>query len=221
MSTMRKEIEACLCANLESGLDPFLADNGFMRRKNSLIYSRKLPEVVQRITVHVEIHPKDHPNAAAVIYPFLGVSMDTVNALVKEMTGGDEALGGAADTTLQQPIEFTSAKAARARWPVYQPDSVPGVVDELKSFLEQYTLPVLDVYSTPAGICEEYERAHPSGHLRVDDERVTTSNIHVAAAMVLCGRIADATGVLERHYGRRTGTRKRYQRVFDYLAAKE
>lgn len=211
MNNMTQEIEACVRANLATGLDMSLAAHGFTRRKDSLNYSRKLPEAVQQIRVSIEIHPKDQPNAAAAVYPYMRVSIDAVNALVREITSGGEDLAGTSDITLNQPIDFTAAKVARARWPIYQPDSVPSVVDDMKSFLEQYALPFLDVYSTPAGVCREYEdhggaRGGPLSYL------------HIVAAMVLCGRTADAIAVAERYYGRRTGTRKRYQRVFDYLA---
>jgi hypothetical protein len=140
----------------------------------------------------------------------LEVSIDTVDKLALEMVGGDVSLlSGLPGSTLREPIEFTSAKAMHARWFIFQPDSVPGVVVEVRSFLQQWTLPFLDLYSTPAGICDAYDRG---------DARVVTSNVRVVAAMVLCGRTADAIGVMERWFGK-PGPRKRYKRVFDYLTA--
>lgn len=213
MNSMKAEIEACLRANLETGLDAPLASLGFSRRTTGLSYSRRLADAAQKIEVAVEIHPADRPDSAAAIYPWLSVSIDAVEKLVLEMVGGDVSLlSGLPGGTLREPIEFTSAKAAHARWFVFQPDSVPGIVDEMKLFLQQWTLPFLDRYSTPADICEMYDR----GDARVMND--LAQKLRVAAAMVLCGRTADAIGVMDRWFGK-PGPRKRYQRVFDHLAA--
>lgn len=211
MNSMKAEIEACLRTNLETGLDAYLASLGFIRRKNALTYSRKLAEAIQKIEVPVEIHPGDRPDSAAAVYPWLSVSIEAVEALALEMVGGDESLlSGLPGTTLRQPIEFTSAKAAHARWFVFQEDSVPGIVGGMKSFLEQWTAPFLDLYSTPAGVCSAYEK----GDARVIND--LAQKLRVAAAMVLCGRSTDALRVMDRWFGT-PGLRKRYKRVFDYL----
>lgn len=214
MKSMKTEIEACLRANLETGLDTFLAPLGFTRRKTSLIYVRELAEAVQKIEVAVEIHPADRLDSAAAVYPWLEVTIDAVEKLVLEMVDGDVSrLAGLPSGTLREPIEFTSAKAAHARWFVFQPDSVLGIVGEMKPFLQQWTLPFLDLYSTPIGICEAYDR----GDTRVIND--LAQKLRVAAAMVLCGRTADAISVMDKWFGK-PGPRKRYQRVFDHLVAK-
>jgi len=211
---MKDEIEACLCASLEKGLDPWLQSLGFKRRKNTLFYLRKRESAVQKIEVPVEIHPKDRPDSAAAVYPELEVRIQAVNALVMEMTDGDINLYGHPSITLREPIAFTSgSKGLGARWFVFQPDSVPGIVSEIRLFLQLWTIPFLDRYSTPAHMCDAYDRA---------DARVMhdlTNALRVAAAMVLCGRNADALGVMERWFGK-PGPRRRYQRVFEYLGAR-
>ncbi|HMN42681.1 MAG TPA: hypothetical protein PKE29_17710 [Phycisphaerales bacterium] len=210
MKSMENDIKECLRANLTSGLDAWLLEAGFTRRGNGLIYARELAESIQKIEVAVETHPKDRPDSAAAVYPWLEVSMAAVDQLALEMVGGDlSLLKGLPDITLREPIELTSAKAAHARWFIFQPDSVPGVVSEMRLFLQQWTIPFLNSYSTPAEMCLVY--AH-------DDARVITQPIRVAAAMVLCGRTADAFGVMDRWFGK-PGPRKQYQRVFDYLTA--
>ena len=211
---METEIKECLRANLERGLDAWLLQFGFIRRKSALVYARELAESVQKIEIAVEIHPKDRPDSAAAVYPWLEVSMAAVDKLALEMIGGDVALlPGLPGGTLKEPIEFASAKAAGARWFIFQSDSVPGIVGEMKSFLQQWTIPFLNLYSTPAGICEAYDR----GDARVIND--LAQKLRVAAAMVLCGRTADAIGVMDRWFGK-PGPRKQYQRVFDYLTAK-
>ena len=207
---MRSELKACLRANLREGLDAQMQSSGFSRRQDALTYTRKLPGVVQRIEVGLEVHPMDRRDASAAVYPYLDVRMDSVTAALLEMTGGDENLVVAIDVTLRQPIEHSSAKAAPARWFIFQPDSVPGIVSELRSFLRQWTLPLLDLCSTPAGICEAYQ---------THNERLTNDlgqALRVVAALLLCGRKADAIGIMERRFGA-PGPRKQYQRVFDFL----
>lgn len=214
INSMKLEIEAALRHNLETSLDEAIALFEFDRRENALVYIRKLPGAVQKIEIAIEFHPADRPDSVAAIYPWLSVSIDAVEMLVFEMTGGHDALlVGPSGTTVRQPIEFTSAKEASGRWFIYQPDSIARIVAELRSFLELWTVPFLDLYSTPAGICRAYDQG---------DERVTNQSsqkIRVVAAMMLCGRTADALGVMERWFGR-PGSRKRYQRVFEYLESR-
>ncbi len=211
MSSMKAEINECLCANLEKGMDAWLLQSGFVRRKNTLVYARELADALQRIEITMEIHPADRPDSAAAIYPWLEISMDAVEKLIIEMMGGDlSPLPGPAGGTLREPIEFTSAKAAPARWLIFQPDSLPGVVGEMKSFMQRWTLPFLDTYSNPKGICDAYDR----GDARIIND--LAQKIRVAAAMVLCGRGADAMDVMEQWFGK-SGPRKRFQRIFDYL----
>jgi hypothetical protein len=214
MSSQKAEIKACVCRSLEDITDEPLMVAGFRRRRSSLLYSRGIGDAVQKIDVAIQHHPKDRPDAAAVIYPYTNVRMDSVNSLVMDMVGGDTALGGAPDITLQEPIESTAAKQEHARWPIYQPDSVPRVVTEMRAFLQRWTIPLLDCYTTPAQICDAYERR---------DERIVQGlpyPLRVVAAMLLCGRNADAMTVMERHFGK-LGPRRQYHRVFEYLKAKD
>ena len=210
-------VRSCLASELDTRLQEF----GFSRRANSLIYQRRLSDASQRIDVFIELRPRDNLEAAAAMYPWLEVRIPIVDELVSVMTDGDVSLApwlrgkspGESVTTLREPIEFTSAKAASARWFLYQPDSVLSTVIEAREFLRRWTLPFLNAYATPKDMCEAYDR---------DDARVI--NIHatklrVVAAMVLCGRTADAVRVMNRWFGN-PGSREKYERVFEYLNAK-
>jgi len=214
MSSQRAEIKACVCHWLEGIVDEPLQAARFRRRKASLIYSRKVGESVQRIDVAIQHHPQDAPNAAAAISPDLEVRMDSVNALVMEMVAGDHELSGGPDVTLWEPIAFTSGnKGLGARWLIYQPDSVPGVIAEMREFLRRWTIPFLDHYTTPSDICGAYDRG---------DGRVLQGlpqPLRVVAAMLLCGRNADALRVMEQWFGK-LGPRRQYHRVFEYLEAR-
>lgn len=214
MSPQRAEIEACVRQWLEDLVDETLVTAGFRRTRKSLIYSREVGEAVQKIDVAIEHHPKDGPDSAAAISPDLEVRMDSVNSLVMEMVDRDPTLNAAPGITLREPIAFTSGnKGLGARWFIYQPDSVPGVIAEMKAFLQKWTIPFLDSYTTPAQICKAYDRG---------DGRVLPGLrqwLRVVAAMLLCGRNGDALSVMERHFGK-LGPRRQYHRVFEYLEAR-
>lgn len=212
MSSMRTEIKACVSESLRELLDEPLASSGFSRRRNGLVYSRLLPEAVQRIDVAFEIHPRDNRNAAAAIYPWIEISMDSVNAIAKEMVDGDETLlGDLPDTTLQEPAEFTAPKGIGARWFIYQPDSVPAAVTEMGRFFDKWTIPFLDYYASPNAICTAYGQG---------DERASSvlhaPALRIAAAMVVLGRYDDAQKVADKWFGK-AGPRRRYRSVFEYL----
>ncbi len=215
MNSQRSEIKACVCHWLDELVDePFIATR-FSRRKDSLAYSRKVGKATQKIGIMIEHHPKDAPDSAAAVYPQLEVRMNSVNSLVLEMVRGDhELLAGDPSITLQQPAAFTSGnKGLGARWFIYQPDSVSGAIAEMNLFLQHWTIPFLDCYATPADICGAYER----GDKRV--MRTLAYPLRVVAAMLLCGRDSDAMAVMEHHFGK-LGPRRRYQRVFEYLEAR-
>jgi hypothetical protein len=212
MSKQRNEIKERVRHEIELQLDSFLAGFGFSRRKKSMFYSRKLPGGFQKIEFAIESRPLDNRNAAGVIYPFLEVGIDTVEKQLAEMLGDElSLLIPQPGVTLRQPIATTSAKAERGRWFLYQPDSVPSAVAQVKEFLQKWTLPFLDEHTSVADICTAYDR---------DDQRIEHEHrLRVVSAMLLIGRTADAIEVAEYRFGK-AGSRKRHQRVFDYLATR-
>lgn len=122
-------------------------------------------------------------------------------------------LGGGPDTTLREPIEFTSPKGIGSRWFIYQPDSVPGVISEMQCFLQEWGIPFLDYYTSPDAICDAYDH----GDERVINDR--SYKIRVVAAMVLLNRVSDAMQVLEKWFGK-AGPRRQYRSVFRYLESR-
>lgn len=209
--TMKDEIKACLIANLEATLDPYMAKHGFSRSAKGLIYKRQLQGSTQTIDVTLQIHPKDNPNAAAAVYPVMEVLVPAVDRVLEDMIGDNLGLlEGVTKGLSNQPIEFTSNKAEKARWFVYQPDSVPGIVESIRAFIERWTMPFLDVYATPKDIVAADER---------EDSRMVADRAHrmrVVAAALVCNRKDYAEALLEKRLGT-LGARRRYQQVFDYI----
>jgi len=210
MKAQRAEIRAHLRHWLGRLVDAPLGDTGFARRSNSLIYSRRIENGVQRIDVSVEHHPVERPNAAAAVYPLYRVSMHEVNTLVREMAGDDAHLAGDLRSTLWGPVEWTSPKGVGARWYVYQPDSVPGVARAARRFLTKYTIPMLDAYRTSADLCD----APLDGDSRVVHQDWEV--LRVVAARILTGRVREARELMDARFGR-AGPRRRYRPVFEFL----
>lgn len=109
-----------------------------------------------------------------------------------------------------QPIEFTAQKAEKARWYVYQPDSVLEIVQGIRSFMERWTMPFLDAYATPEDIVAADERE--DGRMVAD----RAQRMRVVAAALVCKRKTYAQAIMEKRLGA-LGARRRYQQVYDYI----
>lgn len=211
MMTMKNEIKACILVGLTDRLDPFMHVYGFSRGKTSLIYGRVIRGSTQKIHVAVQVHPKDNPRAAAAVYPQMEILVPAVDDILKEMV--DDNLGlleGITGGTSRQPIAFTSEKAHDGRWFIYQPDSVPALVDDIKAFIERWTIPFLDSYATPEDIIAADQRA--DGRLARDRAQM----MRVVAAALACDRKDYAQATMEKWLGA-PGTRRRYEQVYDYI----
>jgi hypothetical protein len=211
MMAMKDEVKASMLAGLADRLDPYMLERGFSRGKTSLVYKRTIGSSTQKIDVTMQIHPKDNPNAAAAVYPQMEVLIPSVDAIMEEMVGDNLGLlEGVTGGTSKQPIGFTSEKSHNGRWFIYQPDSVPGLVDDIRAFLERWTMPLLDTYTTPEDVIAADQR---------DDARLANDRaqrIRVVAAALACKRRDYAQATMEKWLGA-PGTRRRYEQVYDYI----
>ena len=209
--TMKVEIKTCLIASLDTRLDPYMSENGFSRGKTSLVYVRNHRGSTQKIDLSVQVHPKDNPDASAAIYPQMEVLMPSVDAVLNAMIGDNLGLlEGVTGGTSKQPIGFTSEKAHTGRWFVYQPDSVAGLVDEMRGFIERWTMPFLDDYATPDDILTTDLRS--DGRLPRDRAQM----MRVVAAALVCSRKDYAQELMEKWFGA-LGARRRYEQVYKYI----
>ena len=207
----KDEIKSCLLAGLVDWLDPYMLEQGFSRGRSSLIYKRTKRDSTQKIDISPQFRPKDNPNAAAAVYPRMEILIPVVDTVMKDMIGdGILLLEGITGGTSKQPIGFTSEKAHVGRWFIYQPDSVPGLVAEIKTFIERWTMPFLDSYATPEDILAADKRGE--GRLARDRAQM----MRVVAAALVCKRKDYAQAIMEKWLGR-PGARRRYEQVYDYI----
>lgn len=208
---MKDEIKSCMLAGVADRLDSYMFERGFSRGKTSLVYKRTIGSSTQKIDVALQVHPKDNPNASAAVYPQMEVLMPAVDAVLEEMVGDNLGLlEGITGGTSKQPIGFTSEKAHNGRWFIYQPDSVPSVIDDIRAFLERWTMPLLDRYTTPADIIAVDQQ---------DDARLTRDRaqmMRVVAAALVSKRRDYAQTTMEKWLGA-PGTRRRYEKVYEYI----
>lgn len=208
---MKDEIKSCMLSGLADRLDPYMLEQGFSRGIRSLVYKRAIGGAIQKIDIAVQVHPKDNPSAAAAVYPQMEILIPAVDTILGEMVGDNLGLlEGITGGTSKQPIGFTSEKVHNGRWFMYQPDSVPGVVDDIRAFLERWTMPFLNNYTTPEDVIAVDQR---------DDARLTrdrAQTMRVVAAALASKRRDYAQATLEKWLGA-PGTRRRYEQIYDYV----
>ena len=210
MSNQKQEVKEAVLAALAEHADKTFESVGFQRRANSLRFDRKLPECLQSVEVCIEHTPKDNPNAAAAVYPWLTVSIPKVDRIAVDMTGGDATLLSPTSTTLHQPIEFTSPKGTSARWYLYQPDSVIAAVRDFEAYATRWLFEFLDEYSNAEGVIAMN---------RNGDERVLHDQdqfLRVIAALIGSGEHDAANEMLLAKFAR-PAMRRRFAPVFEFL----
>lgn len=209
--TLREEVKNCLAQNLEQILDGYMSSVGFVRLKTALLYTRRLSVATQTIDLALQIHPKDSPQAAAAVYPQMKVLMPATDDVLAKMVAGDLGLlEGFTCGTTAQPIGFTSEKNHPGRWLVFQADSVPGIVEDVQKFLQRWTVPLLDVYTT----AEDIVAADRRGDGRIARDRAQT--LRVVAAAIVTNQQDYASEVMNRSFGS-PGLRRRYHSVFEFI----
>lgn len=190
--------------------DPSFSAHGFGRKATALQYRRNYRSAQQSIKVGIEHGPKDNPDAAAAVYPWLSVQIPQVDALVMQMLGRDKSLVAPNSPTLSEPIEFTAPKGTSARWYIYQADSIPSIVDSFMQYSEKWVLPFLAEYCDAAGVAAMNQN---------EDERLLrdeAQRLRAIAAMLLCGNSSAAKEMIVSYFGR-PAMRRRYSTVFEFV----
>ena len=212
MRTQKAEVRNSVCDSLLAQADEPLRERGFERRRGSLVYTRRLEGGNQKVHVAIEQYPSDEPDAAAAIYPWYILCLPDVNDVARAMVDDQTELGGDFAITFAGPIEWTAPTGVGARWYLYQPESVPGVIATVRDFVLAWTVPFLDRYRTPEDVANAaVEGEACAAHTHQDILRVI-------AAKTMCGHRSAAGAMLDRWFGK-PGPRKRYSKAFEYLRA--
>lgn len=206
----RKDIKQFVCDFL-SELDSFMKEEGFERRKNGLVYTRKTGITIQKIDMVFYSNPSYCKNALAHIYPHIQIYFPEINNTAKTIADNLIPEKWIDEFTIRQPIQvFTNSKD----WYLSEPDHYEPIKSEILAFLEQHTMPLLDLLT-----CEDaYLTLYESKDRRIiwDDNQY----LYIISAYVNRKEYRKAQQVFEQRFGK-PGVRKRYEKVLCILKERE
>lgn len=191
---------------LEESIDDLMEREGFIRKKNSLLYTKKIGTVRQKVDMYFYSHPSYQPNAIMHLYPFFSVSFPRVNEMAKKMTGYVETVIRMKNETVRQPIQLMFKSES---WMLIDLEEKKAVALKISEFIKQYTIPLLAELECEEDFIKLYEK---------QDERVMMADVQhifVASAYVLRGDYEKGLKVLDSRFGK-LGRRK-YANAFQYI----
>lgn len=212
----RKDVTEMLSACLVSELDGFLSEQGFGRHRDSLGYSRQISQGTQLLEVHYDLNPSYAPGAVAHLLPQVSVNLPELNKAVLDMVGDAANLVASVRTTFSQQLQNAAPRDVRTgqatQWFIFDPESARSCVVSMKGFVEQWTIPFLNRYSTVAALAEGYEQ---QDECLPHDRRFW---LFIAAAYTLLEQPTKAMQVLESRFGK-PGSRRQYAKAFESVSA--
>lgn len=203
---MSADVKRILNGMMEEYIDGVLESNGFKRRKNSFIYSRKIGITKQKIEMISFFHPSYHPGASAHVYPWLTIHFPEISEVAVQMVE-EELIDNWKDITIRQPIQiYTNSE----RWILMDEIGVKSLAEDIEMFISEHTIPLLDDLRCVDDFIKLYEAQDK--RLIMDDKRY----LYIVSAYILQKDYINAQKVLELRFGK-PGLRKRYASAFNYL----
>ena len=184
---MDKDVKNTILNMAETQLDEVLQMNGFKRRSNSLIYARKSKESTQKIEIMYFLHPSYYNNALAHIYPQLSVYYPDIQELAKKILGDTIITSGLKNQILRQPIQvYHDSKD----WVLYNEKDNITIGENIKDFLVNYSIPLLNDINNIDGYLEAYWN---------DDKRIIKDDRQHVYFACACALKKDCNGVQREH----------------------
>lgn len=205
---MDKDVKNTILNMAETQLDEVLQMNGFKRRSNSLIYARKSKESTQKIEIMYFLHPSYYNNALAHIYPQLSVYYPDIQELAKKILGDTIITSGLKNQILRQPIQvYHDSKD----WVLYNEKDNITIGENIKDFLVNYSIPLLNDINNIDGYLEAYWN---------DDKRIIKDDRqHVYFACALKKDFNEGYEIVKKRFGKK-GPRRQYAVLFAYFEDK-
>jgi hypothetical protein len=214
--TTRRIVTKMLTDGSPAELDPLLAAEGFRRTPNSLKYQRRLGDGTQHFDLVFDARPRYEPRALAHLLPQVRFVFPELNRRVLDMMGEMPTLEGANGVTFSQQLQNAAPRHVRTgdatRWFIFDSVSARACVVSLREFVQQWTIPFLNTYSTVAALTEGYEQ---------QDERLPHDRrfwLFIAAAYTLLEQPSKAMQVLESRFGK-AGSRQEYANAFEHVSS--
>lgn len=191
---MDKDVKNTILNMAETQLDEVLQMNGFKRRSNSLIYSRKSKESTQKIEIMYFLHPSYYNNALAHIYPQLSVYYPDIQELAKKILGDTIITSGLKNQILRQPIQvYHDSKD----WVLYNEKDNITIGENIKDFLVNYSIPLLNDINNIDGYLEAYWN---------DDKRIIKDDrqhVYFACACALKKDFNEGYEIVKKRFGKK------------------
>lgn len=141
MNLLRKDIKNIIC-KMASGLDDNFFKEGFARRKNGLVYTRKIERTIQKIEINFFSHPSYHRKALAHIYPFISVYFPEISNTAMHLTDVSHMLDWIQKFTVRQPMQYSKSPAEG--WYLMDTVDYNRLAVEIKKFIQKNTFPLLN-----------------------------------------------------------------------------
>lgn len=207
---MDKDVKNTILNMAETQLDEVLQMNGFKRRSNSLIYARKSKGSTQKIEIMYFLHPSYYNNALAHIYPQLSVYYPDIQELAKKILGDTIITSGLKNQILRQPIQvYHDSKD----WVLYNEKDNITIGENIKDFLVNYSIPLLNDINNIDGYLEAYWN---------DDKRIIKDDrqhVYFACACALKKDFNEGYEIVKKRFGKK-GSRRQYAALFAYFEDK-
>ena len=191
---MDKDVKNTILNMAETQLDEVLQMNGFKRRSNSLIYARKSKESTQKIEILYFLHPSYYNNALAHIYPQLSVYYPDIQELAKKILGDTIITSGLKNQILRQPIQvYHDSKD----WVLYNEKDNITIGENIKDFLVNYSIPLLNDINNIDGYLEAYWN---------DDKRIIKDDrqhVYFACACALKKDFNEGYEIVKKRFGKK------------------
>ena len=203
---LQKDIKQVIIS-LISELDFYFKENGFVRRYNSLIYTRKIDSVIQKIEIVFFSNPSYHSGALAHIYPHMQIYIPSVNGTAKEFASHLIPSKWLNQFTIRQPVQIYSNSG---NFYLVDVNEYESLKDQLLDFFEKNAIPLFNDLTSEKDYLSLYE--NKDKRIIWDDNQY----LYIAATYLNEHELIKAKEVIENRFGKK-GLRNKYEEVFEYF----
>jgi hypothetical protein len=213
MTNTRDIVTRQLLKRLPAEFDACLASAGFQRAANSLEYARVLPDGTQHFKLVFDVNPRYEVRALAHVLPQIRFVSPELNQRVLDMMGTYPSLEDKNGVTYRVQIQNAAPRDVRIaapRWCVFDDASAGECLVSIREFVNRWSLPFLDKYTSIAELARGYEE---------HDDRLPHDRrfvLFMVAAYTLLQQPEMAMRVLENVFGR-PGSRREYAKAFEFV----
>lgn len=203
---LKREIKQVIIS-LISELDFYFKENGFTRRRDSLVYTRKIDGVIQKAEIVFFSNPSYHADALAHIYPHIQIYISSVNSTTKEYASHIIPSKWLDQFTIRQPIEIYSNSGD---FYLVDVNDYESLKDQLLEFFKKNAMPLFNDLTSEKDYLLLYE--NKDKRIIWDDNQY----LYIAATYFNNHDLNKSKEVIENRFSKK-GLRNKYKEVFEYF----